>query len=240
MLAARYLDGSMDALELLLGSEPGSQSGLAQHGQHAPQHELQLTSLSTHNGPGASTAQARNDIQAASEQRQCRTESIPAAYAKAEDTSGPEASDTGFVSTPSEPDVHEPGGGIPCRHASELSYDDFVLQYMGPNLPVMIQVSPSCWMAMKGIIRAERARMHAGQAKILSGLASTLCCLRDCPASAGCDRWLAICSGLGGCTGRRQPGGTDQAVRRCQNLGNRMHEVLSQPACTAAHCLKMA
>ena len=47
MLAARYLDGSMDALELLLSTELGSQSALGQHGQDEPQHELQPTSLRT-------------------------------------------------------------------------------------------------------------------------------------------------------------------------------------------------
>ena len=53
---------------------------------------------------------------------------------------GRKASDTGTINQPS--NMHEPGG-VPRRHASELSYDDFVLQYMGPNLPVMIQVRAS-------------------------------------------------------------------------------------------------
>ena len=143
MLAARYLDGSMDALELLLGSEPGTQSALGQHGHHALQHELQSSSLRTHSAPGASTAEAGDSGQAASEKREGRPESVSAPCAEAEDNYGPEASDAGTISQHSEPDVHGPGGGVPQRHASELSYDDFVLQYMGPNLPVMIQVSIS-------------------------------------------------------------------------------------------------
>ena len=39
--------------------------------------------------------------------------------------------------------VNHTGGmraGIPRRSADQLTYDDFVLQYMAPNLPVMIQV----------------------------------------------------------------------------------------------------
>ena len=143
MLAARYLDGSIDALELLLGSEPRSQSALGQHGHDAPQLELQPTSLSTHKGPGASTADAGDSDQAASEQRERRPESMSALHAEVGYKCGPEALDTGIVSAPSKFDGHEPGGGVPRRHASELSYDDFVLQYMGPNLPAMIQVSAS-------------------------------------------------------------------------------------------------
>ncbi len=36
---------------------------------------------------------------------------------------------------------------IPCRHANELSYDAFVLEYMAPNLPVMIEVRWVWWGA---------------------------------------------------------------------------------------------
>lgn len=32
---------------------------------------------------------------------------------------------------------------IPRRHAEQLSYDEFVLEYMAPNLPVMIEVRPA-------------------------------------------------------------------------------------------------
>ena len=142
MLAARYLDGSMDALELLLGNDPGSQSALVQHGQATPQHELPPISLGTHEVPRASTADAGNSVQAASEQRERRPESMSALHAGAGDNCGLKASETGLLSQPSYCDVHEPGG-IPKRHASKLSYDDFVLQYMCPNLPVMIQVSAS-------------------------------------------------------------------------------------------------
>ena len=31
-------------------------------------------------------------------------------------------------------------GGIPTRHAAELTYEAFVREYMAPNLPVMIKV----------------------------------------------------------------------------------------------------
>ena len=100
MLAARYLDGSIDALELLLGSEPRSQSALGQHGHDAPQLELQPTSLSTHKGPGASTADAGDSDQAASEQRERRPESMSALHAEVGYKCGPEALDTGIVSGP--------------------------------------------------------------------------------------------------------------------------------------------
>ena len=140
MLAARYLDGSMDALELLLSTELGSQSALGQHGQDEPQHKLQPTSLRTHKAPGGSTADAGDSVQAALEQHKLHPANVSGPHAEAEGNSGPEASDTGTISQPS--NMHEPGG-VPRRHASELSYDDFVLQYMGPNLPVMIQVSAS-------------------------------------------------------------------------------------------------
>ncbi|PNH01450.1 JmjC domain-containing protein 4, partial [Tetrabaena socialis] len=36
---------------------------------------------------------------------------------------------------------------LPYRHADELSYDDFVLQYMAPNLPVVIRGATAGWRA---------------------------------------------------------------------------------------------
>jgi hypothetical protein len=36
--------------------------------------------------------------------------------------------------------LRHPPGGIPRRHAGSFSYDDFVRDFMAPNLPVIIQV----------------------------------------------------------------------------------------------------
>ena len=79
-------------------------------------------------------------MHAALEQRQYRPGSTSAPCAEAQDDPGPDSLDTGNVSRPSNPHAAQLGG-VPRRHASELSYDDFVLQYMAQNLPVMIQVS---------------------------------------------------------------------------------------------------
>ena len=170
MLASRYLDGSMDALELLLCSEPCSQPAPVQHPKDVPQHQLQPSSPRTCETPGASSADAGDYVQAALEQRERRPVIVSAPHAEAEGDSGSESSDTGTVSRPGDPDVREPCG-VPRRHASELSYDDFVLQYMAPNLPVMIQVSTTSarWPQNGAYLPTEHACV-LGQAGILLDL----------------------------------------------------------------------
>ena len=188
MLAARYLDGSIDALELLLSSklcskasskpcsEPGSQSALVQHEQDAPQHQPQPFGPETHKAPGIGSADAGDGVQAASERRTRTPEELSSPQAEAEDP-GLEASDTGTVSRPSDPDGRV-SGGVPRRHASALSYDEFVLQYMAPNLPVMIQARSASaqWPQNGACLPTEHAYM-LGQA----GIIGRLCCLRGPP-----------------------------------------------------------
>ncbi|CAL5220025.1 g1971 [Coccomyxa viridis] len=54
--------------------------------------------------------------------------------------------------------VNHTGGmraGIPRRSADQLTYDDFVLQYMAPNLPVMIQGVTQGWAASRDWVDEE-------------------------------------------------------------------------------------
>lgn len=194
-LAERYLDGTIDALDLLLLSDPSSNGKL-------PQHELQQRSQSLDD-----TSSVRTDLESGQPAKMVHVcdfsydrhlvESQHAAVAHATFSaegcgamSDPRASadHPQHVGTPPEeaqpvrqpcascsvgmpggmPDSRASGehlkhaeslpeeaqpdrepcascsaaasGGIPRHHAGELTYDEFVLQYMATNQPVMIQV----------------------------------------------------------------------------------------------------
>ncbi|KAK9901594.1 hypothetical protein WJX75_003934 [Coccomyxa subellipsoidea] len=61
---------------------------------------------------------------------------------------------------------------IPRRHAEQLSYDEFVLEYMAPNLPVMIEGATEGWQACRnwvttdGGVNLEFLAERFGQARI--------------------------------------------------------------------------
>ena len=121
LLAERYLDGTIDALDLLLCADSCSAdapSVYPKHRQTCP--DAKTSKAGALPSRAASTKQPDQDTQTGAEQA-C---SMPA--------------------------------GIPRRNAGRLTYDDFVLQYMAPNLPVLIQVdctlSPSIFCTLPQLL----------------------------------------------------------------------------------------
>lgn len=109
VLAERYLDGTIDALDLLLCAESQSPDVMPDHQRQEPstsgKDRSQASKLPSKQVPRAAAAEVPDPDTMMSDSQAC---AMPA--------------------------------GIPRRHASQLTYDNFVLQHMAPNQPVMIQV----------------------------------------------------------------------------------------------------
>ena len=109
VLAERYLDGAIDALDLLLCED-------SCRADAPPEHQGKRISGPCSSMSGASTLLSRSadgTASSAKPDREAQTGLTKACGMQA---------------------------GIPRHHADQLAYDDFVLQYMAPNLPVMIEV----------------------------------------------------------------------------------------------------
>ncbi|CAL8468075.1 g7614 [Coccomyxa elongata] len=109
-MAARLLDGSVDALEAFVCAANASPHDKVEQG--AAQKELQLP---------AASARCGNEEAASSQssaERNCQS-------------------------------------GIPRRHVDNLTYDAFVLEYMAPNLPVMIEGVTEGWQACEDWVTAD-------------------------------------------------------------------------------------
>lgn len=156
-LAARYLDGSIDALDLLLSSDTCINDKPL---QQESQHHYQCTDKLSPTVQGSGTESLHHNV---GMQHLCSSASGPqsrgshihgdaaSCRGKAEscETSADHTGQSreGQAAAPNL-DTQPCAGcsavvraGIPRRHAGELSCDDFVLQHMAPNLPVMIQAS---------------------------------------------------------------------------------------------------
>ncbi len=128
VLAERYLDGTIDALDLLLCEDSCRSDVLAEH-------QEQLTT-----GPCSKTARASTIISRPADRAASSAEPGQETQTGANHTCGIRA-------------------GIPRRNADQLTYDEFVLHYMEPNLPVMIEV---------GFIQAYPFLCHASRGAFTS------------------------------------------------------------------------
>ncbi|BDA42235.1 2-oxoglutarate and iron-dependent oxygenase JMJD4 [Coccomyxa sp. Obi] len=111
-MAARLLDGSVDALEAFVSAANASphdevEQGAAQKGLQSP----------------AASAHGRDEE--------------PAAHSEPQSSAGRNCQ-----------------SGIPRRHVDNLTYDAFVLEFMAPNLPVMIEGVTEGWQACEDWVTA--------------------------------------------------------------------------------------
>lgn len=132
-MAERYLDGAIDALDLLLCADP---------------HVAAMASEEQRQEPACPCCTVKEPIppmDSAEDQQQepaesCNTGSEPSVSCSRAEHSAASVKEPGWVARTDRNCRCGTAGGVLRRHAGELTYDDFVLQYMAPNLPVMVQV----------------------------------------------------------------------------------------------------
>jgi len=133
VLAERYLDGAIDALDLLLCADPHVAAMASEEQQQEP-----ACPCSTVREPIPLIGSAEDQLQEPAES--CNTGSEPSVSCSRAEHSIASAIEPEQVARTNRNCRCGTAGSVPRRHAGELTYDDFVLQYMAPNLPVMVQV----------------------------------------------------------------------------------------------------
>ncbi len=110
VLAERYLDGTIDALDLLLCANSCTPAEPPEHTQRQESEGVPKMASEASTSPSGAVLRAASSSAPQQDAQNC------------------ESCACGMPA------------GIPRRNAGQLTYDEFVLHYMAPNRPVMIQV----------------------------------------------------------------------------------------------------